>query len=173
MTIELDCRDDLPRRRLLRERDGNGIDWVELDDDGRTLTIAFLGPAPRVDRGNVRIEGGTAGTPLRVVDAWLCDEDDPDRDRCFKVRLDRPCEGNGFTSASSMPIPTADRAGVRSPGSIRGSPRSRSRAESTVRPISTASRVSHVRRRPLTSPICPTSPRTTPASASSSWTASR
>jgi predicted phage baseplate assembly protein len=97
MTVEIDCRDDLPRRRLVRDRNGNGIDWVEVDDDGLTVTIAFLGPAPRLDRGNVRIEGGTSsGRPLRVVEAWLCEEDDPDRDRCFKVRLDRPCDSGRF-----------------------------------------------------------------------------
>ena len=94
MTAELDCRDDLPRRRLLRERHGNGLDWAELDDDGRTLTLAFLGPAPRVGPGNVRIESSGSETPLRVVDAWLCEDDDPDHDRCFKVRLNRPCDGS-------------------------------------------------------------------------------
>ena len=96
MTVKLDCRDDLPRRRLLRDRNGNGIDWVEVDDDGLTVTIAFLGPAPRLDLRNVRIEGGSSGPLPRVVEAGLCDDDDPYRDRCFKVRLDRPCDRDRF-----------------------------------------------------------------------------
>lgn len=96
--VELDCRDDLERRRRLRDLDppGNGIDWVEVEPDGVTLTMTFIGTAPRVVRGNVRIDGRPGDPVLSVSEVRRCDEEDDELDDCVVIRLDRRGTGDGY-----------------------------------------------------------------------------
>jgi predicted phage baseplate assembly protein len=113
---QLDCRDDLPRRRRLREANGNGIDWVEVEPDGRTLTIAFIGPAPRLAVGNVRINGQPGDATLVAVDVHRCAEDDPEMDDCIQVLLDGP----GFDDGYQICLVEADPDGRPSRRSLSG-----------------------------------------------------
>ncbi len=86
---ELICRDER-RRALARERDLNGLDYLEVDADQRTLTVYFLLKAPEeVTPENVVIEGGRRVRGIRVVDVRMCRQDDPDRDDCMVVKVDR------------------------------------------------------------------------------------
>ncbi len=86
---ELICRDER-RRGLVRERGRNGLDYLEVGPDQCTLTVFFLlkGPA-EVTPDNVRVEGGRRVREIRVVDVRMCRQDDPDRDDCMLVHLDR------------------------------------------------------------------------------------
>lgn len=96
--VALDCRDDLPRRRRLRDGDptGNGIDWAEVEPDGRTVIITFIGPAPRILLGNVRIDAPAGQPSVTVVDVGRCDEEDEELDDCVIVRLERAGTGGGY-----------------------------------------------------------------------------
>jgi hypothetical protein len=86
----LSCTDEWRRERV-RERNLNGIDYLEVSDDQRTLTIFFLGKAPLdITRENVVISGGRRITGLKVVALTLCIIDDEDRDDCMKIVVDRP-----------------------------------------------------------------------------------
>jgi hypothetical protein len=58
------------RRELVRRRVGrNGLDYVEVEgEDQKTLRVYFLGRAPeRIEKENVRIEGGRRITGIRVT----------------------------------------------------------------------------------------------------------
>jgi hypothetical protein len=93
----LSCTDERRRERV-RERNLNGIDYLEVSDDQRTLTIFFLGKAPLdITRENVVISGGRRITGLKVVALDLCVIDDEDRDDCMKVVVDRPGDFSTYT----------------------------------------------------------------------------
>ena len=100
-----DCRDQKERRRLIRahrnaegEADLNGIDYLEVDERQRVLTVFFLGKAPaEIRKDNVRIEGGARIRDIRVVKIRLCRIDDPERDDCLKVFVDKPGDFSTYT----------------------------------------------------------------------------
>jgi hypothetical protein len=96
--VALDCRDNLSRRQRLRDADppGNGIDWVEVEPDGVTLTMTFIGHAPRVVLGNVRIDGRPGDPVLSVIEVRRCDEEDEELDDCVLIELDRRGTGDGY-----------------------------------------------------------------------------
>jgi hypothetical protein len=84
------CKDE-QRRRKLREGRQNGLDYVEVSEDQRTLTVYFLGKAPeQISKENVRIDGGQRITGIRVLDLDIHRQDDPDLDDCMVVTVDKP-----------------------------------------------------------------------------------
>ena len=100
---EISCATDA-RRSMVRRKRLFGIDSVEPDDDDRTLTVTFLGKAPRDDRErdrighrNIRIDGGRRITGIRAVDVDMRFEDDPDLDDQMIVRVDRTGDGSEYT----------------------------------------------------------------------------
>lgn len=105
MKISEDCRDHTERRRLIRahrdaegEADLNGIDYLEVDERQRVLTVFFLGKAPaEIRKVNIVIEGGTRIRDIRVVKIRLCRIDDPERDDCLKVFVDQPGDYSTYT----------------------------------------------------------------------------
>jgi predicted phage baseplate assembly protein len=109
------CRDTDRRRRDLRarkkhERGWNGIDYLEVDETQKILTVFFIGPVPEdVTKANVRIDGGRRVRNIRVVDVRLCEPEDPRADGCLQVLVDRPGDFSMYTlrivesSASGRP----------------------------------------------------------------------
>ncbi|MFS8203780.1 putative baseplate assembly protein [Streptomyces sp. CWNU-52B] len=80
------------RRAKARAAQLNGVDAVEVGDDGLTLTVTFLGKAPHgLCAENVRIDGGrrVSGTDITVVDLGVEREEDPELDDRLYVTLDR------------------------------------------------------------------------------------
>ncbi|MFJ8938223.1 putative baseplate assembly protein [Streptomyces sp. NPDC102365] len=81
------------RRAKARAARLNGVDAVEVSDDGLTLTVTFLGKAPHgLCAENVRIEGGRRVdglTGITVVDLGVEREEDPELDDRLYVTLDR------------------------------------------------------------------------------------
>lgn len=91
------CHDER-RREAVRRADLNGIDYVEVSDDQRVISVFFLGKAPQdLTIANIRIEGGRRVTAIKVVDIRLCIEDDPDLDDCLRVFVDRPGDFSTYT----------------------------------------------------------------------------
>lgn len=95
------CRVD-GRRAAIRDarRDGvdvNGVDEVEVSDDGLTLTVAFFGPAPD-DLGpqNVRVDGGRRVTGISVVGVTVEQAENPELDDRALVTLDRAGDGSRY-----------------------------------------------------------------------------
>lgn len=97
MTAQQNCRVD-GRRRRIRERRWNGIDGVEVAEDGRTLTVTFLGKAPEgLARNNFRIDGGRRVTGLRVVEVNVEAQPDPELDDRVHLTLDRAGDASIYT----------------------------------------------------------------------------
>ncbi|MFE2124249.1 putative baseplate assembly protein [Rhodococcus aetherivorans] len=89
--IMLRCRGG-ERRRLVSARPGlHGLDYLEVSDDQRTLTVYFLGKAPDdLVAGNLRITGGRRITGIRVTGLDIHRSEDPERDDRMIVEVDRP-----------------------------------------------------------------------------------
>jgi predicted phage baseplate assembly protein len=99
------CQDTAARRRRIRERAGetganepNGIDYVEIGEDQKTISVYFLNKAPHHIRAeNIRITGGVRIRDIRVVDIHLCEIDDPDEDDCLRVMVNHPGDFSTYT----------------------------------------------------------------------------
>ncbi|MEU4768763.1 putative baseplate assembly protein [Actinosynnema sp. NPDC023794] len=103
-----DCRTDRRRARV-RAKHRNGVDGVEVSDDGRTLTVTFLGRAPReLGPENIRIDGGRRVRGIVAVSVRLDDEEDPELDDRVRVRVDRP----GDSSTYRLSVVRADGHGL-------------------------------------------------------------
>jgi predicted phage baseplate assembly protein len=97
------CLDD--RRRLaLREQRAcggtelNGIDYVEVDDSQRVLTVFLIDKAPEhVAASNVRVDGGRRVTGINVVSVRLRHDHDPDVVDRLTVEVDRPGDFSTYT----------------------------------------------------------------------------
>jgi len=75
----------------VRRREYNGLDWIDVSDDQRTLTVQFLGPAPEgLTPEHFRIAGGRRIRGIRVTGVERCASPDPEIDGCLKVTVDRP-----------------------------------------------------------------------------------
>ena len=85
------CLDER-RREDVRTAPANGIDYLEVSGDQRTLTVYFLGKAPlHVRRGNVRIDGGPRARPVEVDgDPTVYRNEAPDVDDHMTIRVQAP-----------------------------------------------------------------------------------
>lgn len=85
------------RRDAVRQLPGwNGLDYVEVDEDQKTLRASFLGklPAEFLARDAdltrlLRIEGGRRITGIRVTHVETVPSEDPETDDFLRLRLDR------------------------------------------------------------------------------------
>ncbi|GHH10928.1 putative baseplate assembly protein [Streptomyces lanatus] len=78
------------RRAKVRAAQLNGVDSVEVSDDGLLLTVSFLGKAPHgLGPENVRIDGGRRITGITAVDVSVEREEDPELDDRLYVTLDQ------------------------------------------------------------------------------------
>ncbi|WP_437674821.1 putative baseplate assembly protein [Sorangium sp. So ce131] len=86
----LSCRVDERRKRLFGNADWNGIDFLDVSDDQRSLCVHFFGKPPEnVTTSNVRIEGGRRIRDVRAVSVEIDRSHDPERDDCLRITLDR------------------------------------------------------------------------------------
>jgi hypothetical protein len=97
MNLSEICLDQKDRRQRIRDvaqraegNEPNGIDYVEVDENQRIITVYFLNKAPlNIQPANVRITGGVRVRDINVDDIRLCRMDDPDRDDCMRVFVDK------------------------------------------------------------------------------------
>jgi hypothetical protein len=91
MSDQVVCQEKRRRDEIRKSPRFNGLDYLEVSDDQRTLTVYFLDKAPReIGRANVRITGGRRVRDIRVMDVRVCRVEDDERDDCMKVLVDRP-----------------------------------------------------------------------------------
>ena len=68
----LACASEHRRERVRQHPRLNGIDYIEVGTNRRTLTVHFLGKAPvSLDADNVVIDGGRRITGIRVLTVTL------------------------------------------------------------------------------------------------------
>ena len=101
--MNLSCHDD-QRRELVRRQPLNGLDYLEVSDDQRTLTVYFLGklPAPLREASTtlanyVHIEGGRRIREIRVLEVTPHLVDDPALDDFMLVRVDKYGDFSTYT----------------------------------------------------------------------------
>ena len=93
----LTCKDE-QRRDTVREKGFNGLDYLEVSDDQRTLTVYFLSKAPEgLVEENVRITGGRRVRDIEIVGFKMCYQEDPERDDCMIVTVDKPGDFSTYT----------------------------------------------------------------------------
>ncbi|MES2311567.1 MAG: putative baseplate assembly protein [Pseudomonadota bacterium] len=84
------CSDEARRERLRLSGKLNGIDYVEVGDDGVSLCVHLFGPIPaNIAVANVRVGGGDRITGLRVLSVSEENEPAMHDDACLRVVLDR------------------------------------------------------------------------------------
>jgi len=84
------CSLEARRERLRLGGQLNGIDFVEVGDDGVTLCVHLFGPIPEgIGVVNVRVSGGDRITGLRVLAVSVENEPEMHDDACLRVVLDR------------------------------------------------------------------------------------
>lgn len=84
------CSVPARRERLRRSGTLNGIDYVEVGDDGVSLCVHLFGAIPQeLGVANVRVSGGDRITGLRVLSVNAELEPDMHDDACLRVVLDR------------------------------------------------------------------------------------
>jgi len=88
---ELSCRIQERRKKLFNNSSWNGIDFLEVEDDQKTLCVHFFGQVPEnVSVENVRIEGGRRIRDIRAKNIEIDRANDPELDDCLRITLDRP-----------------------------------------------------------------------------------
>ncbi|WP_316751145.1 putative baseplate assembly protein [Streptomyces herbicida] len=94
------------RRAKVRAAQLNGVDAVEVSDDGLLLTVTFLGKAPHgLGPENVRIDGGRRITGIAAVDVSVEREEDPELDDRLYVTLDKAGDTSRYRLSLVEPDP--------------------------------------------------------------------
>lgn len=103
MSLEQICGTDT-RRTAVRQLEGrNGIDYVEVSDDGRTLHAYFLGKLPEELRPDTSGESpyleltGGDGHPLHVLGTRGVVDPHPERDDVLEIDVDGPGDFTPYT----------------------------------------------------------------------------
>jgi hypothetical protein len=98
------CQQDERRDAVRRLKGWNGLDYVELDDNQRTLRAYFLGKLPpelEVNKPGIeqffRIEGGTRVTNIQITDADPVVDPDPEKDDFLVLELDKYGDFSTYT----------------------------------------------------------------------------
>lgn len=87
----LTCLDERRRHEVRSAKEWNGLDYLEVGEGQRSLTVFFLDKAPQdVQRENIVIRPCASGPPVRVTNIQLCILKDDERDDCLHINLDRP-----------------------------------------------------------------------------------
>lgn len=85
----VDCHTDR-RRAKIRAEHRNGVDGVEVSDSGLTLTVTFLGKAPReLGPEHIRIDGGRRITGITATAVRVDPQEDPNLDDRVHVTVDK------------------------------------------------------------------------------------
>jgi hypothetical protein len=93
----LTCAAPLRRQRLFNNESLNGIDFVEVSADQKSLCVHFFGEVPeRVRPANIRIEGGRRILNIRAIDVRPEPAHDDDLDDCLHVTVDKPGDFSAY-----------------------------------------------------------------------------
>lgn len=94
---ELGCQDER-RRQLARNKNLNGIDYVEVDDRQTLLCVHLFGEVPtNLTKANARIEGGRRIRDIQVLELYPEKEDDPELGECLRLVVDKVGDFSTYT----------------------------------------------------------------------------
>jgi hypothetical protein len=102
--MSLCCQNEERRDAVRRMNGWNGLDYVEVSADQRSLHAYFLGKLPEELQQNrpelvdfLRVEGGERVTDIRITDVDPVIEDDPEKDDFLDIRLDKYGDFSTYT----------------------------------------------------------------------------
>lgn len=94
--MSLCCQQDDRRDAVRRMNGRNGLDYVEVDDNQRTLTAFFLGKLPPEFRpgapamaSHLAIDGGRRVTGIQITQVTPFVDPDPEKDDSLRITLDK------------------------------------------------------------------------------------
>jgi hypothetical protein len=91
------CNSEQRRFAVRRKDQLYGLDYVEVADDQTTLILYFLGRAPpKLDKENIRIDGGRRVTDIKVISLEIHREDETDADDCVHIMVDKPGDFSNY-----------------------------------------------------------------------------
>ena len=91
MMDSVTCQSDARRKKLFGNADWNGLDFLEVSANQKSLCVHFFGAIPDgLTIRNIRIEGGRRIRGIQVVTICVERSDDEHLDDCLKVEIDRP-----------------------------------------------------------------------------------
>jgi hypothetical protein len=112
----LACRQAWRRRRLFNNPRLNGVDFLEVSDPQRSLCVHFFGAIPDgIAVANVRIEGGRRIRGIGVLKVEVDRSDDPERDDCLRIVLDKIGDFSTYRLCFVEPAPALEGQGVAAP----------------------------------------------------------
>src|SRR5574337_737087 len=92
------CRDELRREAVRQRQDLNGLDYLEVGADQRTLTVYFLGKAPvLLEPSNILIEGGRRIRDIKVAKVAVTRTRMAELDDFMEVVTDKPGDFSTYT----------------------------------------------------------------------------
>ncbi|PSR15925.1 putative baseplate assembly protein, partial [filamentous cyanobacterium CCP3] len=95
--ISLTCKDE-QRRHVVRRQHRNGLDYVEVSENQRSLMVHCIGPVPEdLQPENFQIKGGARIRNLQVIGLDLNLQCDPTLDSSLTLRVDRAGDFSPYT----------------------------------------------------------------------------
>ena len=91
MNDYLSCQNE-QRRQEVRKRRRNGLDYVEVGDDWRSLHVYFLRDVPHLSQENVQIKGGQRISNIQVTGIEVNHQE-----AYLKINIDRPGDFSRYT----------------------------------------------------------------------------
>ena len=91
MDTTLNCQSNRRRSALFDNPQWNGIDYLEVSDDQRSLCVHFFGRVPsEIKLSNIVIEGGRRIRDIRAIQVEIDQSEDPELDSCLRITIDKP-----------------------------------------------------------------------------------
>ncbi|MEM6353898.1 MAG: putative baseplate assembly protein, partial [Cyanobacteria bacterium P01_D01_bin.14] len=95
--IQLTCQDE-QRRHAVRQQHHNGLDYLEVSADQRSLCVHFIGPLPTdLKPQHWVIKGGRRVRNIQVIGIELAPPEDPTLDGCLRIRVDKAGDFSPYT----------------------------------------------------------------------------
>jgi hypothetical protein len=83
------CRTERRRYQVRKSEDLNGLDYIEVLEDGSLRVFFLKRPPQNLTPDNIRIEGGVRVTGIKAVKIRFCRQLHDDRDDCMQVFVER------------------------------------------------------------------------------------
>jgi hypothetical protein len=96
--MNIHCSSQKRRLKLFNSLEWNGVDFVEVASDQKSICLHFFGSVPEnIKVRNVRISGGRRITDVRIVDVRTELAHDDDLDDCLHITFNKPGDFSTYT----------------------------------------------------------------------------
>lgn len=97
-TDALVCQSAARRLRLFGNSNWNGLDFLDVSEDQRSLCVHFFGPVPEsLTLANICISGGRRIRDIKAIAVTVHRSSDPELDDCLQITLDKSGDFSTYT----------------------------------------------------------------------------